>query len=111
MLRLLAENEMGIRRSVNPRLVVETLLLRWAMLDRIVDLQEVLEGGRRGSGEAGKRGQRGCGAAGQSEPHLKSARLESHTERSVQVPRPRRGAGGPASPPPRLPRCPAAPLP
>ncbi|MEO8089490.1 MAG: DNA polymerase III subunit gamma/tau [Gemmatimonadales bacterium] len=46
MLRLLAENEMGIRRSVNPRLVVETLLLRWAMLDRIVDLQEVLAGQR-----------------------------------------------------------------
>ncbi|HEY0350686.1 MAG TPA: hypothetical protein VGC48_01115, partial [Gemmatimonadales bacterium] len=53
MLRLLAENEQGIRRSVNPRLVVETLLLRWAMLDRIVDLEEVLAG-RRGSGEAGK---------------------------------------------------------
>ena len=54
MLRLLAENEAGIRRSVNPRLVVETLLLRWAMLDRIVDLQDVIEGGKRGSGEAGK---------------------------------------------------------
>jgi DNA polymerase III subunit gamma/tau len=54
MLRLLAENEQGIRRSVNPRLVVETLLLRWAMLDRIVDLEEVL-GGKRGSGEAGKK--------------------------------------------------------
>ena len=51
MLRLLAENEAGIRRSVSPRLVVETLLLRWAMLDRIVDLQEVLQGG---SGEAGQ---------------------------------------------------------
>jgi DNA polymerase-3 subunit gamma/tau len=45
MLRLLAENEQGIRRSVSPRLVVETLLLRWAMLDRIVDLREVLEVG------------------------------------------------------------------
>jgi DNA polymerase-3 subunit gamma/tau len=56
MLRLLAENEMGIRRSVNPRLVVETLLLRWTMLDRIVDLEEVLQTGRRGSGEAGKQG-------------------------------------------------------
>jgi DNA polymerase III subunit gamma/tau len=54
MLRLLAENEAGIRRSVNPRLVVETLLLRWAMLDRIVDLQEVIGAGKRGSGEAGK---------------------------------------------------------
>jgi DNA polymerase-3 subunit gamma/tau len=42
MLRLLAESEPAIRRSVNPRLIVETLLLRWAMLDRIVDLAAVL---------------------------------------------------------------------
>ncbi len=42
MLRLLAESEPSIRRSVNPRLIVETLLLRWAMLDRIVDLAQVL---------------------------------------------------------------------
>jgi DNA polymerase III subunit gamma/tau len=46
MLRLLADNESGIRRSGNPRLVVETLLLRWAMLDRVVDLEQVLEAGR-----------------------------------------------------------------
>ncbi len=45
MLKLLAEGETGIRRSVNPRLIVETLLLRWAMMDRIVDLEEVLAGG------------------------------------------------------------------
>jgi len=31
----LADNEAGIRRSMSPRLVVETLLLRWAMMDRI----------------------------------------------------------------------------
>jgi DNA polymerase-3 subunit gamma/tau len=42
MLRLLAENETPMRRSVNPRLIVETLLLRWSMLDRIVDLAQVL---------------------------------------------------------------------
>jgi DNA polymerase III subunit gamma/tau len=42
MLRLLAESEGAIRRSVNPRLIVETLLLRWTMLDRIVDLAQVL---------------------------------------------------------------------
>jgi DNA polymerase III subunit gamma/tau len=54
MLRLLADNEVGIRRSVNPRLVVETLLLRWAMLDRVVNLEEVLEVGKRGGGEVGK---------------------------------------------------------
>src|SRR5688500_1432423 len=45
MLRLLAESEASIRRSANPRLIVETLLLRWTMLDRIVDLRQVLEGG------------------------------------------------------------------
>jgi DNA polymerase-3 subunit gamma/tau len=59
MLRLLADNEMGIRRSVNPRLVVETLLLRWAMLDRIVDLQQVLASGP----PAGVKGEKGGDAA------------------------------------------------
>ena len=56
MLRLLAENEIGIRRSVNPRLAVETLLLRWAMLDRMVDLEQVLGAGQGISGAAGQRG-------------------------------------------------------
>src|SRR5918994_2490171 len=59
MLRLLADNEMGIRRSVNPRLSVETLLLRWTLLDRIVDLEQVIQGGRREGGEAVKEGQSG----------------------------------------------------
>ena len=67
MLRLLSDNELGIRRSVSPRLIVETLLLRWAMLDRIVDLEQVIAAGQRGSGTAGQeRGvaQPGSGAAG-----------------------------------------------
>jgi DNA polymerase-3 subunit gamma/tau len=54
MLRLLADNETGIRRSVSPRLIVETLLLRWAMMDRIVDLEEVIQAGQRGRGAAGQ---------------------------------------------------------
>ncbi|HEU5048770.1 MAG TPA: DNA polymerase III subunit gamma/tau [Gemmatimonadales bacterium] len=45
MLRLLTDNETSIRRSSNSRLVVETLLLRWAMLDRTVDLEQVIRGG------------------------------------------------------------------
>jgi len=45
MLRLLAENETAMRRSASPRLIVETLLLRWTMLDRIVDLAQVLGAG------------------------------------------------------------------
>src|SRR5918994_1358201 len=48
MLRLLSDDESNIRRSVNPRLAVETLLLRWAMLDRMVDLQQVLAAGQPG---------------------------------------------------------------
>jgi DNA polymerase-3 subunit gamma/tau len=52
MLRLLADSETAIRRSANPRLIVETLLLRWTMLDRIVDLAQVLGTGP-GSGGMG----------------------------------------------------------
>ncbi|MGH7517180.1 MAG: DNA polymerase III subunit gamma/tau [Gemmatimonadales bacterium] len=58
MLKLLAESEAAIRRSASPRLVVETLLLRWAMMDRTVDLAEVLSGGpagRRADGQAGSK--------------------------------------------------------
>jgi DNA polymerase-3 subunit gamma/tau len=69
MLRLLADDENNIRRTVNPRLAVETLLLRWAILDRVVNLEEVLEVGQRGSGAAGPlsgaTGQRESGSAGQ----------------------------------------------
>jgi DNA polymerase-3 subunit gamma/tau len=50
MLKLLTESEAAVRRSGNPRLVVETLLLRWAMMDRMVDLAEVLSAGQRGGG-------------------------------------------------------------
>ena len=44
MLKLLGDAEQGIRRSANPRIGLETLLLRWAMLDRAVDLRAVLAG-------------------------------------------------------------------
>jgi DNA polymerase-3 subunit gamma/tau len=49
MLRLLTDSEPVIRRSANPRLVVETLLLRWAMMDRTLDLREVLREGDAGA--------------------------------------------------------------
>jgi DNA polymerase-3 subunit gamma/tau len=45
MLGLLAESEASIKKGGSPRLQVETLLLRWTMMDRIVDLRQVLEGG------------------------------------------------------------------
>jgi len=69
MLKLLADNETAIRRSANARLVVETLLLRWAMLDRIVDLQQVIEGAPAG----GQADRRAGGQAGSESPALVSA--------------------------------------
>jgi DNA polymerase III subunit gamma/tau len=117
MLRLLADNETGIRRSVSPRLVVETLLLRWAMMDRTVDLEQVIGAGRRGSGEAGKQdaGKRGGAEVG---------RQEATTGQDVQAPapiapkgsalRPEASKAQPSSPPlgpPRVPPAQGAPAP
>lgn len=44
MLRLLAESENAVRRSGNARLAVETLLLRWTMMDRTIDLASIIAG-------------------------------------------------------------------
>ena len=52
MLKLLAEQEAALRRSAQPRLVTETLLLRWALMDRMVDLEQVLGG--RGTRDEGR---------------------------------------------------------
>ncbi|MGH7532440.1 MAG: DNA polymerase III subunit gamma/tau [Gemmatimonadales bacterium] len=45
MLKIVADQEGNVRRSANPRLVVETTLLRWAMIDRTVDLEQVIAPG------------------------------------------------------------------
>jgi DNA polymerase-3 subunit gamma/tau len=45
MLKLLGDAEQGIRRNANPRIALETLLLRWAMMDRVADLRALLAGG------------------------------------------------------------------
>jgi DNA polymerase-3 subunit gamma/tau len=111
MLRLLADNESGIRRSGNPRLVVETLLLRWAMLDRVVDLEQVIQGGQRGSGAAGPSsgagahwagGQQGSGADAGRRDAGTSPAGDAELQSTAPLPR------GPAAPPSS---SPAAPLP
>src|SRR5688572_26637877 len=102
MLRLLADNEIGIRRSVNPRLAVETLLLRWAMLDRIVDLEQVLAGGgtagKHVSGEAGRAGSRGEARGAEKAAPSKTA-VPSESPPAIDV-------VGSAYPPTRLPASP-----
>ncbi len=97
MLRLLAENEMGIRRTVNPRLAVETLLLRWAMLDRIVDLEEVLGRGAAVPETSGAGGQPGS----KSTP-------DEHVTSGQTAPPPRRPAAASATPLPSSPARPPA---
>jgi DNA polymerase-3 subunit gamma/tau len=91
MLRLLTDSEAPIRRSANPRLVVETLLLRWAMMDRTVDLQEVIEGGQAGRRAGGQGGGEGpaVGVGNAASPGV-----------GVQDPRVLRDAAGPVGSPP-----------
>jgi DNA polymerase-3 subunit gamma/tau len=56
LLTVLGEAERQIRSSGNTRLAVELLLLRWAMMDRTVELEEVIKalGGGKGEEERGK---------------------------------------------------------
>jgi len=59
VLRMLADAEVSIRRSANPRLQVEALLMQWTLLDRTVEIARLLEaiGGERSEGrEAGETG-------------------------------------------------------
>ncbi|MFL5402841.1 MAG: DNA polymerase III subunit gamma/tau [Gemmatimonadales bacterium] len=106
MLKLVADNETGIRRSVSPRLVVETLLLRWTMMDRTVDLEEVIKGGKRGSGEAGKLGgeaaKLGGGAPG-LDPRAGKGPDQAGPAPAMGPPQ------YPSSPPSPLPRVPTSP--
>jgi DNA polymerase III subunit gamma/tau len=100
MLRLLADNEMGIRRSVNPRLVVETLLLRWAMLDRIVDLEQVLASGPRASITAERGSEAGRQISNAPVAPVASTRA---AEEGRKIPR-----SEPPAPAPAAPAAPAA---
>ena len=56
LLAALGQAEPLIRQSGNPRLAVELLLLRWAMMDRTVELESVLRALDRGAGQTGSGG-------------------------------------------------------
>jgi DNA polymerase-3 subunit gamma/tau len=45
ILRSLEESEEAITRGQSPRLVLETLVVRWAMMDRTVEIAELIKGG------------------------------------------------------------------
>ncbi|MFN2570531.1 MAG: DNA polymerase III subunit gamma/tau [Gemmatimonadales bacterium] len=54
LLTILSDSEERLSRSANTRLLVEVLLLRWAMLDRTVELSQVIEA-LKGDGPMGRR--------------------------------------------------------
>jgi DNA polymerase-3 subunit gamma/tau len=67
LLAVLGEMEVQIRRGGNTRLAVELLLLRWAMMDRTVELAEVLTALGKGDRGQGK----GPAAAPPAPPQLR----------------------------------------
>jgi len=73
MLALLAEAEGAIRRSSSARLVVETLLLRWTLMDRVVELEKVI------AGMGGAEGQAGSGPASAALPPPRRTVAPPHT--------------------------------
>ena len=75
-LTVLSEAERQIRSSGNTRLAVELLLLRWAMMDRTVELAEVIKA------LGGGKGDRGQGTGGQG----KRRRWEGCTDRTRRLP-------------------------
>jgi DNA polymerase-3 subunit gamma/tau len=102
MLRLLTESEAAVRRSGNPRLVVETLLLRWAMMDRTVDLEAVLAGG----GAAGPSSRPPAGDPPRRQPAPTRAERPVESAPVTRAPE----SSSPASPAPPAPARPAASL-
>jgi DNA polymerase-3 subunit gamma/tau len=96
MLRLLMETEAAVRRSANPRLALETLLLRWAVMDRTVDLEAVLSGAAPPApgGSGASRGGRKPPAPPPAEPQVGGESVDQVTSGPV----PRTEAGGPAAP-------------
>jgi DNA polymerase-3 subunit gamma/tau len=88
MLKLLGEAEAGLRRATSPRASVELLLLRWALLDRTVDLAEVLDRG--GTQPAAPSGSSPGGA---SRPAERLPAISAPVPAQASVPLPAAGHG------------------
>jgi DNA polymerase-3 subunit gamma/tau len=93
MLKLLGEADWAIRRSPHARLHVETLLLQWTLLDRTVELQEVVEALRKGKAPAPPNPSGGASARRGSAP--RGARDQGEGGGPARARRPR-GGGAPS---------------
>jgi DNA polymerase-3 subunit gamma/tau len=86
LLTILGAMEVQIRSSGHPRLVVELLLLRWAMADRTVEIGEVI----RALGETGGRGDAGTGGRGVPPEQLRDV-VPAHITTSPRPHTPEKG--------------------
>jgi DNA polymerase-3 subunit gamma/tau len=109
MLRLLTDSEAAVRRSGNPRLVVETLLLRWALMDRTVDLEAVLAGGATGPTSGSAAPPSGPAPRRASGPSPSPAPAASPPAKSQSAPPATASAASPAAG--AIPAPPAPPIP
>ncbi|MFQ5704053.1 MAG: DNA polymerase III subunit gamma/tau [Gemmatimonadales bacterium] len=82
IIKLLGNVEGAIKRSGSSRLMVEALLVQWTLLDRTVELQEVLDVMRGGGVRQGPVAQR-KGAPG---PRAGSRQMKPHAERRQPAP-------------------------
>jgi DNA polymerase-3 subunit gamma/tau len=100
MLKLLADQEFSLLRGSTPRLALETLLLRWTMLDRIVDLQQVLAGEPPPTRATGPGGPSPTPAPGPAARTQAAARASAPPAPAAEPPRQAAGpADGPSAPP------------
>jgi len=82
MLKLLAATENAIRRSPNARLHVETLLVQWSLLDRTVELTDVIDALDGSSGASALRDQGRAEPIKRPSPGVATAMGETKTVRS-----------------------------
>lgn len=106
MLKLLTETEAAVRRSAHPRLAAETLLLRWTLMDRTVDLEAVLAGAEPPA--------RSGGTAAPARPAARPSRPAAEPPRQAKAPDreagPHRRAERPAAPEPAGPAADPGPV-
>ena len=104
MLTVIADLEPRFKRSTQQRLLLETLLVRFALLDRAVDLEDILRTldsgeapARRSSGSAGSTGPAaptGGGTTGGRPERLASASRRDEPPATSEDPRPGSGSRG-----------------
>lgn len=92
MLQAIGELEPRFRKSSQQQLLVETLLVRFALLDRSVELEEVLRS--LGSGSDGSGPQTSGGGGGRGERPVAPARARGGAAFKTTEPQPMSRAGG-----------------